>query len=129
MITDSQLLISGHAGKGTKTFGARGVYAIPTFPGAIPEAGTFYVDLAGVFKPSATNIGAFIQASAPVSVRMTMASADETKRNPTGVVWSPSVAVPANVIKLIAGADGNPLVGSMLEITTAAPTRLYVGSL
>ena len=129
MITDSQLLISSHAGHGVKTHTARNVYAVPTFPGLIPGAGTFYMDLSGVFKPSATNIGAFIQSSVAVSVRMTMASAEETKRNPTGVVWSPAVAVAADVIKLLAGADGNPLIGSMLEIVATAPTRLYVGSL
>ena len=112
-----------------KTFTARNTFAIPTAHGVLPDAGTKYVDMSGVFKPGATNIGAFIQSSAAITIRMTMASVAEVRANEAGVVWSPAIAVAADSIKLLTGADGNPVVGSCMEIVSTGRAQVYIGSL
>ncbi len=129
MLEDSDFLIQHHLGGSVKTSTARTVYAIPTAHGVLPAAGTKYVDLSGVFKPGATNVGAFVQSSAAITLRMTMASVAEVRSNPEGVVWSPAIAVAAGVIKLLSGADGNPVVGSCLEIVSTGRAQVYLGSL
>ena len=129
MLTTEDFLIPNHKPGSVKTSQGRQVFAIPTFGGAIPAAGTYYVDLAGVFKPGTTNIGAFIQSSTAVVVSITMASVDEVIRNEAGVPWTTDINVPADDITPIVNVDGVPLAGSVMKITATDKARIYIGSL
>lgn len=129
MLQDSDFIIPDHRNTGVKTHLSRKVFAVPTFAGVLPEAGTFYADLTGLFKPGSTNMGLSIQSSVALTVNVTMASAEEVRRSPDGVLWHADVAVPATNITALVDASGNVLFGSVLKVTCLGAGRLYIATL
>ena len=129
MLAGSKFLISNHSGGSIRTYADRNVFAVPTFPGLIPEAGTFYLDLSGVLKPGSTNMGIYIQSSAALNVRITMASTSEVRQSDASVPWSTAVSIAAGEVILLKDMNGDALAGSTLEIVSSGRAKIYVGSL
>lgn len=109
----------------------RAVYAAPTFKAVMPTAGTYYVNLAGVLKPSVTNIGLGLQATAALSASVSAASFEEIKAAVDGSVlpdvpWTPAAAVTADAFHLLVDGADHPLWGSVLRLVVTGPCTCYV---
>lgn len=106
----------------------REVWAIPTLRVGIPEAGTYYANLAGICKPGIVNFGIAVQSSVGLQVSLTLDCADLVQRNPSEALWHPDITINVNDVTPLVNANGSPLFGSVLRIKAQGPGVMLVAS-
>lgn len=111
----------------------RAVYAAPTFKVVLPAAGTYYINLAGLVKPSATNIGMAVHSDVAVNVSVSARAFSEVQADvdagQASGPWTPNIAVVANVFKVLSDASEHPVWGSSMRITSTSAGVCYVTTL